>query len=90
MSTLADLSLRIAVAITEVTPTPAPQPGYVGDEDLITPGWIGFTVIFVIAVATILLILDMTRRIRRTRYRDEIRAKLEGEANPAATPPSEG
>lgn len=86
MSIFADTALRIAVAITEVAPTPAPQPGYTGDEDLITPGWIGFSAMFVIALATILLILDMTRRIRRTRYRDEIRAKLEGEAG--ATPPT--
>lgn len=54
------------------------------DPNLVTPGVIGFIAIFLIAVATVLLILDMTRRIRRTRYREEIRAKLAEEQADAA------
>lgn len=82
MTYLSDLSLRAGVWLTtNTTPTPSPTFGsYTGDEDLITPGWIGFAITFLIAVATVLLVLDMTRRVRRTRYRSEIREKLEAEA----------
>lgn len=39
----------------------------------------GFTVTFLIAVAAVLLVIDMTRRIRRVRYRAEIAEKLDAE-----------
>ena len=62
--------------LTFVTPTPTPVPF---DEDSVTPGWIGFVFIFALAIATVFLIIDMTRRIRRVRYRSEIREKLAAE-----------
>jgi hypothetical protein len=65
--------------------TPSPAPAYTGNEDLITPGVIGFGVTFLIAVVTVLLLVDMTRRMRRLRYRSEIRQKLEDEAAAGAT-----
>jgi hypothetical protein len=61
------------------TPTPSPLPNTSLDETLISPGWIGFIVIFAIAVATVLLIIDMTRRVRRVRYRSEVRDMLAAE-----------
>ena len=81
-STVSDAALRVGVWLTtSTTPSPSPTFGsYTGDEDLITPGWIGFAITFLIMVATVLLVLDMTRRIRRTRYRGEIRERLEAEA----------
>ncbi|MDQ1526121.1 MAG: hypothetical protein QOG18_734 [Microbacteriaceae bacterium] len=57
--------------------TPAPDPNF--NPDSVTPQWIGFLATFLVAVATVLLVLDMTRRIRRVRYRDEIRMTLEAE-----------
>jgi hypothetical protein len=60
-------------------PSPTPFPDYTGDPNLITPGVVGFIAIFLVAVATVFLLLDMTRRIRRSRYREEVRAKLEAE-----------
>jgi hypothetical protein len=60
-------------------PTPTPFPDYTGDPNLITPGVVGFIAIFVVAVATVFLLIDMTRRIRRSRYREEVRIKLEAE-----------
>ena len=56
------------------TPTPEPL-----DEDTVTPGWIGFVAIFAVALITVFLIIDMTRRVRRVRYREEVRAKLAAE-----------
>ena len=60
--------------LATATPTPPPF-----DEDSVTPGWVGFAFIFAIALATVFLIIDMTRRIRRVRYRSEIREKLAAE-----------
>jgi len=82
MTFVSDTLLRAGVWLTtSTTPTPSPTFGsYTGDEDLITPGWIGFAITFVIMVATVLLVVDMTRRVRRTRYRGEIRERLEAEA----------
>lgn len=60
--------------LAAATPTPAPL-----DEDTVTPGWVGFVVIFALAVVTVFLIIDMTRRVRRVRYREEVREKLAAE-----------
>ncbi|GAB3127990.1 hypothetical protein [Glaciibacter psychrotolerans] len=48
-------------------------------DDLVTPGVVGFFAIFFVAVAVVLLGIDMVRRIRRTTYRAEISARLEAE-----------
>lgn len=68
----------IAAALA-ATPSPSPT-STVPDVD-VTPGVAGFIAIAVVAIVTILLVVDMTRRIRRTRYRAEIRERLEAEAN---------
>ncbi len=53
--------------------TPSPSPSV--NADLITPGVVGFLAILFVAAATVLLITDMNRRIRRTRYRGELRER---------------
>jgi hypothetical protein len=55
------------------------QGGSTPDPDTVTPGVAGFLAIAFIALATILLVLDMLRRVRRTRYRGEVREQLERE-----------
>ena len=62
--------------LVAATPTPTPP---ALDEDTVTPGWIGFVVIFALTIITVLLIIDMTRRVRRVRYREEIREKIADE-----------
>jgi hypothetical protein len=57
--------------------TPTPDPNF--DPNSVTPQWIGFLATFLVAVVTVLLVVDMTRRIRRVRYREEIRTALEAE-----------
>ena len=58
------------------------------DPNDVTPTWVGFLITFLIAVATVVLIWDMVRRIRRTRYRGEVRERLEAErAEQAGTAP---
>lgn len=73
--------------------TPTPNPDF--DPNSVTPGWIGFVAIFVVAIGTVVLVFDMVRRIRRTRYRGEIQERLEAERQAAeltdsdANPPAE-
>jgi hypothetical protein len=69
----------LGAAVTQwyaATPSPAPK---TPDPDLVTPGVWGFIITFGIGVVTVLLIIDMTRRVRRTRYRAEVAAKLDAE-----------
>lgn len=80
--------LTRAILWLEATPTPTPYPDFTGDPNQVTPGVIGFVAIFLIAAATVLLIVDMTRRVRRVRYRAEVREQLEAEA--AAGPEDAG
>ena len=80
MNVLTELALRGSVALTT---TPTPMPAYEGDPNLITPGVFGFIAIFLVALATVFLLLDMNRRIRRTKYRVEVRERLEDERRDA-------
>ena len=54
------------------------------DPNSVTPGVIGFIMTFGVMIAVLLLVLDMVRRVRRVRYRQEIADKLDG-----VTPPAE-
>ena len=68
------------VIVWMADPTPSPTPGeFTGDENAVTPGVIGFVATFFIAAMTVLLIIDMTRRVRRVRYRAEAQEKIAGE-----------
>jgi len=59
--------------------TPAPTPGGELDPNTVTPGVIGFALTIVVAVAVVLLIVDMSRRVRRVRYREQANARLDAE-----------
>lgn len=49
------------------------------DPNTVTPGVVGFFAIAFVGVATVLLGRDLVKRIRRTTYREEIKARLEAE-----------
>ena len=57
------------VALVDSTPM-------IVDDNYNSPGTIGFILTFVVAAIAVLLFFDMNRRIRKTRYRQEIRKKL--------------
>jgi hypothetical protein len=61
------------------TETPIPTPTMTVEPDSVTPGPVGFIVIVVVVIAVVLLIWDMNRRIRRVRYREEVREELDAE-----------
>lgn len=66
------------VQLAAAAPTPSPTPS-IPAADVTTPGPWGFVAFFGVAVVVLLLIIDMTRRIRRVRYRAEINEKLDAE-----------
>ena len=80
------MNTLLAIVIWAADPTPSPYPAYTGDENLITPGVFGFAVTFFVALATILLLVDMSRRMRRLRYRAEVQEQLEAERAEAEAP----
>lgn len=60
------------------------------DDTWYSPGVVGFLATFGVAGAAIFIIFDMTRRVRRVRYRAEIVQKLDIEEQSAnsKTPPA--
>lgn len=68
------------------------------DPDSVTPGIIGFIVTFGIAIVTLLLVIDMVRRVRRVNLRAQVREELEEEiaardaaaGGPEGTAPEQG
>lgn len=52
------------------------------DPNSVTPGVVGFLATLFVAMGVVIIIVDMTRRVRRVRYRAEIVEKLDREANP--------
>lgn len=59
--------------------TPMPTPTMTVDPNSVTPGFVGFGLMVVLVAVVILLVWDMNRRIRRVRYREEIRDELDAE-----------
>ena len=78
------MSVPIVTTLLQFAADPTPSPSgygaYTGNPNLITPGVWGFIAILAVAIATIFLLIDMNRRVRRSRYREEVRIKLEEEA----------
>ncbi|QNA92190.1 MULTISPECIES: hypothetical protein [unclassified Microbacterium] len=72
-----------------LTETPMPTPSMTVDPVSVTPGFVGFAAIVLVVIAVILLIWDMNRRIRRVRYRDEVREELDAEEAARAAGESE-
>lgn len=67
----------LAVVRTGLLETPMPTPT-VKLED-VTPGPYGFLIVALLAVAVVLLVIDMLRRVRRIKYRAEVHEMLDAE-----------
>ena len=57
------------------------------DPNSVTPGVVGFLATLFVAMGVVVIIVDMTRRVRRVRYRAEIVERLDREANPPTAGP---
>ncbi len=66
-------------AVTVVTDDTVPF-----DPNTVTPGIVGFLATFGVAVAVVLLIIDMVRRVRRVNLRQAVKEKLDAEEKLAA------
>ncbi|MRH28660.1 hypothetical protein GH740_04935 [Microbacterium sp. SYP-A9085] len=73
------LAIAAAAVLADVTSTPSPSPTGPAAE-LVTPGPWGFVAVALIALAVVLLLWDMMRRIRRGRYRAQVREDLDAQA----------
>lgn len=49
------------------------------DPNGVTPGVVGFVITAAVAILSLLLILDMVRRVRRLRYREEAKLNVDAE-----------
>ncbi|HKU10687.1 MAG TPA: hypothetical protein VJQ61_05600 [Sinomonas sp.] len=85
-------SLLLALS---ATPAPSPsgtlRPGLTDDQ--VSPGIWGFLATAFVVLITILLIVDMVRRLRRVRYRSQVAEEREGqtvEANPDGAEGTDG
>ena len=68
----------VLARVLAATPTPSPSlPAQAPDPDSVTPGLLGFLVVFVLALVTWLLLRNLTGRLRRMRYREEQRLASE-------------
>jgi hypothetical protein len=59
------------------------------DPASVTPGVVGFVVTLLMGLAVLALIADMTRRVRRVRYRALVKEKLDLEAQGLSAPEPE-
>ena len=75
--------MHILLSVLAATPSPEPTDPA---NTFYSPGTLGFIMTFFVSAAAIALIFDMVRRVRRVRYRAEIEAKLEAEAQVAEKP----
>ena len=76
--------------------TPSPSPGGNGlrpglSADQVSPGLLGFVMTAFMVIGVVMLMVSMTRRIRRVRYRAQVSEAVEdGPAAPAAHGPQGG
>lgn len=66
------------MSVTQFLLANTPPPEF--NPDTVTPGPWGFFAIFFVAAVTLLLGMDLARRVRRTNYRAEIQERLRVEA----------
>ncbi|HEX8495706.1 MAG TPA: hypothetical protein VF661_00815 [Actinomycetales bacterium] len=75
-------ALTLLVAATGTATTPASGPGRQLEPYEVTPGLLGFLVVFALALVVYLLFRNLTSRLRRMRFREEERLAAEAGAEP--------
>lgn len=82
------LTAAVASGLTFLTTTPTPGPGGDGlrpglSADQVTPGFLGFAMTAFMVIAVVILMVSMTRRIRRVRYRAQFSTSQQEASEPA-------
>lgn len=78
MSTLASLYVAASQWLW-ATPSPTETGKNLSDPVDVSPGLAGFVATFIVVLVTIVLILDMNRRVRRLNYRKQQQADAAAE-----------
>lgn len=68
-------NLLVFLATAEPSPGEDLREGL--DPEMVTPGTLGFLATLFVVIATVFLIRDMAKRVRRVRYREQVQADLE-------------
>lgn len=66
-------------ALIAQTDFSTPMPSSTVNPEAVTPGFLGFVAIALLAIAVVFLLIDMLRRVRRAGYRADIVADLDAE-----------
>ena len=82
--------MQITDALLRAATTPSPTPTMTVDPNSVSPGPLGFVVMAILVAAVVILLIDMNRRVRRARYRDEINEQLDQEQRGDSAPESGG
>lgn len=69
----------IVLALGELVAAPSPSDGEEFNSVTVSPGLPGFLAMFVLAVAVVLLAIDMTRRTRRVQARARVQERMAAE-----------
>lgn len=77
----------LPIVLSPLTGLPTPTPTMTVAAETVTPGFVGFIAIALLAVVVVFLIIDMLRRIRRAGYRAEINEQLDAEERGEADAP---
>ena len=77
----------VAAGLQALSTMPTPGPGTDGlrpglSPDQVSPGFLGFLMTAFMVIAVVMLMVSMTRRIRRVRYQAQVR--LPGQDSPDA------
>lgn len=75
----------LGVVTADPSPTPSPSGTLEVNPVDVSPGLLGFVVIFALALGLLLLVGDMGRRVRRIRYRGEVSGSGQGSAEQGPT-----
>ncbi|SMH34138.1 hypothetical protein SAMN06295885_0934 [Rathayibacter oskolensis] len=87
LSSGVDAATLAFVRAASATPVPTSGPEF--NEDTVTPGIFGFVTMLVIALAAVLLAVDMVRRVRRNTYRAQVAERLDAEEQERASDSAE-
>lgn len=74
------MSAALTTAVTVLAEGGSDDGGFTPTS--VTPGLTGFIVVFLVGLVTVLLILDMTRRVRRMQARERVAAAHREESAP--------
>ena len=71
----------LALAVIIAAATPDPGTTHIPEPDTVSPGFAGFLTVFLLAVATVLLIRSMVKHLRKVRYSPDPNAEPPGPAD---------